>query len=93
VHWTRPTGGAEHWAYSLAWLGLGLLILAYGFWQGSKQARIASAALVLLAVLKVFLFDLAGLTGLWRPLSFITLGIVLIGIGMAYQRLLFPPKR
>jgi uncharacterized membrane protein len=93
VHWTRATGGAEHWAYSLAWLGLGLVILAYGFWQASKPARIASAALVLLAVLKVFLFDLAGLTGLWRPLSFITLGIVLIGIGMAYQRLLFPAKR
>lgn len=93
VHWTRATGGAEHWAYSLAWLGLGLVILAYGFWQGSKPARIASAGLVLLAVLKVFLFDLAGLTGLWRPLSFITLGIVLIGIGMAYQRLLFPTKR
>ncbi len=93
LHWQRHTGGGEHWAYSLAWLGLGLIILAYGFWQGSKPARVASAALVVLAVLKVFLFDLSGLSGLWRPLSFISLGIVLIGIGMAYQRLLFPASK
>ena len=67
--------------------------MTYGFWQGSKPARIASAALVLLSVLKVFLLDLAGLTGLWRALSFISLGLVLIGIGLAYQRLLFAHKR
>jgi uncharacterized membrane protein len=40
-------------------------------------------------VFKVFIFDLAGITGLWRALSFIGLGIVLIGIGLAYQHLLF----
>jgi uncharacterized membrane protein len=37
----------------------------------------------------VFLFDLSGLEGLWRALSFISLGLVLIGIGLVYQRLLF----
>jgi uncharacterized membrane protein len=89
----RPTGGAEHWAYSVGWLMLGIAYLAYGIWRGAGVARLASAILVLLAVIKVFLFDLAGLTGLWRALSFITLGGVLIGIGLAYQKLVFarPP--
>jgi len=89
----RPTGGAEHWAYSVGWLVLGIIYLAYGIWRGAPVARLASAILVLLAVIKVFLFDLAGLTGLWRALSFITLGGVLIGIGLAYQKLVFarPP--
>ena len=85
----RSTSGAEHWAYSVGWLALGIIYLAYGIWRGAGVARLASALLVLLAVIKVFLFDLAGLTGLWRALSFITLGGVLIGIGLAYQKLVF----
>jgi uncharacterized membrane protein len=85
----RSTGGAEHWAYSAGWLLLGIVYLAYGIWRGAGVARFASALLVLLAVIKVFLFDLAELTGLWRALSFITLGAVLIGIGLAYQKLVF----
>jgi uncharacterized membrane protein len=89
IHWLRRTGGAEQWAYSIAWLALGLAFLAYGAVFRSKPARLASAGLVVLAVLKVFLLDLQGLTGLWRALSFISLGIVLIGIGLVYQRLLF----
>jgi uncharacterized membrane protein len=73
----------------VAWLALGLVFLAYGLWRGSKEARLASAALVVLSVVKVFLFDLSGLEGLWRALSFISLGLVLIGIGLVYQRVLF----
>jgi len=42
---------------------------------------------VLLTVGKVFLIDMAGLTGVWRALSFIGLGLVLVGIGYLYQRL------
>ncbi|WP_164305011.1 DUF2339 domain-containing protein, partial [Streptococcus pneumoniae] len=39
-------------------------------------------------VLKVFLLDMAGLTGLWRALSFIGLGLVLLLVGRIYQRVL-----
>jgi uncharacterized membrane protein len=89
IDFYRATGGAEHWSYSAGWLLLGIVYLAYGIWRSAGVARLASAILVLLAVIKVFLFDLAGLTGLWRALSFITLGAVLIGIGLAYQKLVF----
>lgn len=79
----------ENWALSVAWLVLGIAFLAYGLVRGSLEARIASAALVTLAALKVTLYDLAGIGGLWRALSFICLGAVLIGIGLVYQRLIF----
>ena len=88
VHWTRPTSGAEQWSYSAAWLALGVLFLAVGIWRNALSPRLASAALVMLAIAKVFFFDLAELTGFWRALSFIVLGAVLIGIGFAYQNLL-----
>jgi uncharacterized membrane protein len=88
-----PTSQAEIWSYSAAWLALGLAFLAYGIVRGTREPRLASAALVFLSVIKVFLYDLTGTGGLWRALSVICLGAVLIGIGLAYQKLVFarPP--
>jgi uncharacterized membrane protein len=43
-------------------------------------------AVLVLAVLKVFLLDMSGLGGLWRVASFLGLGLSLIGIGWIYQR-------
>src|SRR5262245_42904238 len=85
----KPTSQPEIWSYSAAWLVLGLAFLGYGIVRGTKEPRLASAALVILSVVKVFLFDLTGTGGLWRALSVICLGIVLIGIGLAYQKLIF----
>ena len=42
----------------------------------------------MVAVAKVFLFDMSELEGVLRALSFIGLGVVLIGIGLFYQRML-----
>jgi uncharacterized membrane protein len=88
-----PAGAAEVWSYSAAWLALGLVFLAYGVWRGSREARLASAALVVISVIKVAFYDLTGITGLWRALSVIVLGAVLIGIGLVYQRLIFAKPR
>ena len=73
----------------MAWLALGLVFLGYGLVRHSREARLASAALVVLSVLKVFLYDLTGIGGFWRAFSVICLGAVLIGIGLVYQKLIF----
>lgn len=88
IGWLRPTSEMEIWAHSAAWLVMGLMLLAYGMVRGVIEARAASAVFVVATVLKVFLLDLAGLTGFWRAISFIGLGLVLIGIGLVYQRVL-----
>ena len=46
----------------------------------------------MMTVIEVFIFDHAGITELWRALSFISLGIVLIDIGLAHQHLRFGPR-
>ena len=51
IHRPERDPGAERWAYSAAWLALGLLFLGYGILAHSPPARVASAALILLAVL------------------------------------------
>jgi uncharacterized membrane protein len=89
---TTAVGDVEQYAYSAVTLAFGVALLAIGFRLGSRPTRLASAVFVTLAVLKVFLLDMAELTGLLRALSFIGLGGVLIGIGLAYQRLLFDHK-
>ncbi|MGN6571396.1 MAG: DUF2339 domain-containing protein [Pseudolabrys sp.] len=84
------TTDAEQYAYSAVWLTFGVALLIAGFLLGSQPARMASAAVVALTIGKVFVIDMAGLTGIFRALSFIGLGAVLVGIGWLYQRLLFP---
>jgi len=88
-----PVSDPENYTFSAAWLAFGVVLLVVGLLLDSKPARLASAAVILLTTAKVFLIDLAGLTGIWRALSFIGLGLVLVGIGYLYQRLLFPPRQ
>ncbi|RWF33023.1 DUF2339 domain-containing protein [Mesorhizobium sp.] len=81
-------GQVETYTYSALWLAIGVALLTAGVWLKSQVLRVASAALIAIAVLKVFLFDMSELEGVLRALSFIGLGAVLIGIGLFYQRLL-----
>jgi uncharacterized membrane protein len=85
-----PMTDAEQYTYSVVWLAFGVMLLAAGMGLRSQAVRVASAAVVILTVLKVFLVDMRGLAGIYQALSFIGLGIVLLGIGWLYQRLLFP---
>jgi len=87
-----PTTDAEQYTYSAVWLAFGVLLLAAGYALRAQSVRIASAAVVVLTVLKVFFVDMSDLTGLWQALSVLGLGIVLLGIGWFYQRLLFPRR-
>lgn len=84
----RQTGEAELWTYSAALVVIGVAILAVGLWRNWRFARLASAPYILIAVVKVFVVDLSSLEGVLRALSFIGLGLVLVGIGLAYQKLL-----
>jgi uncharacterized membrane protein len=83
---------AERYTYSAIWLAYGAALLGTGIVMRLTLARLASAAIVLLTVGKVFLVDMNALAGPWRALSFIGLGLVLVGIGLLYQRLLFPAR-
>ncbi len=78
---------AENWTYSAVWLAFGILILAGGILVGSAMIRAASGLVIAVVVFKVFLFDMAALTGALRAASFLGLGAVLIVIGRLYQRL------
>jgi len=86
---TGPTTGAEQYTYSIGWLGFGVALLGVGILVNSERARLASAAVIALTILKAFVIDMSTLTGVYRALSFMCLGVVLVAIGWLYQRILF----
>ena len=81
--------GAEQYTYSIAWLTFGVALLGVGVLFNSQRARLASAAVIALTIGKAFLVDMSTLTGVYRALSFMGLGLVLVAIGWLYQRILF----
>jgi uncharacterized membrane protein len=83
------TGDAEQYTYSVAWLAFGVVLLGIGVMFNSQRARLASAVVIALTILKAFLIDMSALTGVYRALSFMCLGLVLVTIGWLYQRILF----
>lgn len=85
----RAVTDGELYGYSAAWTLYGVALLGLGVKMRTQALRYASAAVVLLTVLKVGLIDASDLTGLYRVASFLGLGVALIGIGYLYQRILF----
>jgi len=85
-------GQAETWTYSVFGIGFAGVLLALGVIRQQAAARYASLAMLLIVTGKVFLFDLAGLDGLWRAASLLGLGGSLIAIALLYQRVILPKR-
>ncbi len=83
------TTGVEQYTYSIGWLAFGVALLGIGIVFNSQRARLASAAVIALTILKAFVIDMSTLTGVYRALSFMCLGAVLMAIAWLYQRILF----
>jgi uncharacterized membrane protein len=71
---------------TVAWGIQGLGLLFAGFPLRERPMRLAGLALLLVCVLKLFLFDLRNLDMPFRVLSFVVLGVILIGVSFFYSR-------
>lgn len=85
---TGPIGTGENYGISAALLLLAIAWLNFGIRSVSRDLRLAGLGLLTFVTLKVFLIDAAALDGLLRILSFLGLGVALIGIGWVYRRFL-----
>jgi uncharacterized membrane protein len=84
------TSDAEWYSYSVVWLVYAGALLALGFHRRDPRLRHAALAIVLVTVIKVFVWDMAELSGLYRAASFLGLGLSLVAIGWLYQRFVLP---
>ena len=81
----RP-GDGEMATYSITWTCIAFAaVLAGGMRFGAGVYR-AGMALLVLAVAKVFLVDMSGLSGLLRAGSFLGLGLSLLGLAFLHQK-------
>jgi uncharacterized membrane protein len=74
-------------ALSVCWATLGVGILVAGLALRSLSVRVFGLTLLGIATVKVFIVDLAALDVAFRVLSFVGLGLLLIGAGWVYLRL------
>lgn len=77
---------AENFSYSAIWLVYGAGMMAFGFWKRDAFVRWQALVLMALTIGKVFTYDTWNLQQGYRILSFIALGVVLMGISFIYQR-------
>lgn len=76
---------------SVFWTLLGLTSLLIGLRRNRSFIRNLGLAALLMSVGKVFLYDLSALTSVYRVVSLIALGLLLLASAYAYQRLRPPP--
>lgn len=71
---------------SIYWLIYSIILVAIGFAKRYKWVRIGGILLLMVAILKLFFYDLWSLGQLYRIIASISLGVVLLGISFAYQK-------
>ena len=80
--WNRVSGSL----LTVVWGLEGVLLLAAGFPLRDRIARLSGLALLGICILKLFLWDLRELDTLPRIISFLVLGLILVGVSWIYTR-------
>ena len=75
----------ELYTYSAAWLVMAMAALLAGMRQDNRAVYRGGLALLTLVIGKIFLVDMAGLTGLLRAASFMGLGLSLLALAYLHQ--------
>jgi uncharacterized membrane protein len=79
-------GTTRDFAWSALWMLYGAALMVVGFQRRTAFLRWLSLILLGVTVAKVFLYDLSALERIYRVLSFIALGVLLLAISFAYQK-------
>ncbi len=77
---------ARDFTFSALWMAYGAMLMVVGFWRRSAFVRWQALVLIAFTIGKVFLYDVSELDRGYRIVSFIVLGVLLLGISFMYQR-------
>lgn len=77
---------AQQLALSVIWTIYGGAMLVVGIVRESRLLRVMALILLSLTTLKVFFWDLAALDRIYRIISFVVLGAILLGVSYIYQK-------
>ena len=80
----EPT--AQRSALSIWWALFAVALIVVGFWRKVAVSRQVGLALLGIAAAKAVFLDLAGVPQTWRVASFLGIGLLMIGVGVAYSK-------
>jgi uncharacterized membrane protein len=72
--------------FSIFWILYAVLLLVVGIVKKVRYVRLGGLFLLSFAIIKLFIYDLWGLGTLYRIISSMTLGVVLLSVSYAYQK-------
>jgi uncharacterized membrane protein len=68
------------------WLVYSIGLMIFGLWRRFRALRIMAIALFGFTILKIFAYDLSFLETVYRFISFLALGVILLAVSYLYQR-------
>jgi uncharacterized membrane protein len=83
--WVVTAQGTHLWL-TVSWAGLAALLLAAGFILRDRMHRWMGLGIIACAIIRVFASDVWKLEQIYRILSFMALGVVLIALGFVYSK-------
>jgi uncharacterized membrane protein len=93
VPWTAKNWSEMHsieiargFTYSALFMAYGAMLMIVGFLRNSAFVRWQALVLIAATTVKVFVYDISQLDRIYRILSLVVLGILLLTISFAYQR-------
>ncbi len=92
LFWVTPLKQAELYTYSIVWLIVSTVTIFVAQHLNHKKFINAGFIGLALVILKAFGVDMSHLEGLLRALSFIGLGLCLVGIGWLFQKMQEKPQ-
>ena len=77
---------AQAAAVSIWWALFAVTLLATGFWKKVAPMRYLGLGLLCVATAKGVIFDMADVAQLWRVVSYLVLGMLLLAVAVAYAK-------
>ena len=81
LHHTQTEG------YTTLWGIYSFILIIYGMRKKNPHMRILSLVLFAVTLLKLFIFDIQGMSDAGKIIAFISLGVLLLVVSFLYQKL------
>ena len=83
---SADTFGAQQLSLTVLWAVYAIGVIGVGIARQSSRIRLAGIALLAVPLVKLFGFDVFLLEREYRVAAFVTLGVLMLGTGLVYQR-------
>ena len=71
---------------SIVWGIYALLLIVRGIWKKKKHLRVGAIVLLLITLIKLFVYDISGLDNITKTIVFVSLGFLLLIISFLYNK-------